>query len=131
MIWEWGKGRGKYFNILMPNRDRVIYGGTSNSKPNSKPNLPNLGISENSSSKHSVGSVFCCESTNDLDIQHGNSRFWNEIYGNLPTKIWSSIKQLDVEGEEEDEVHEVIIRGLEARDRKSRKSGVENQPGVP
>lgn len=35
-----------YFNILMPNKDRGCAGGSSNPKPNFKPNLAIFGFSE-------------------------------------------------------------------------------------
>lgn len=57
-----------------------------------------------------------CESKNDSDVQQGNSIFWKEIDGNIPIKVWKSIKQLGIQGDKDDEVFEGIVRDLEKRD---------------
>lgn len=71
------------------------------------------------------GSVLCCDLTNDSYVRQGNSRFWNEVDGNITIKVWKSIKQLGIEGEEDDKFFEGIIRGLEKRERRNVSAVVE------
>lgn len=55
------------------------------------------------------------ESISDSCIQKGNFRVWKAI-DSVPKKVLKSIKEMVVEGDEDDEVFEGIIKDLEVRD---------------
>lgn len=58
-----------------------------------------------------------CESINDSDVNQGNSHFRRSIE-DVPAKVWQTIKELGIEGEEYDGLFEGIVRDMKARDRK-------------
>lgn len=58
-------------------------------------------------------------SINYHKIQQGNSRYCKELDGNLPAKVWKSIKELGIYGVDDEEAFEGITRNMETRDREN------------
>lgn len=69
---------------------------------------------EDSISRYSGGSILCCESINDSDVNQGNSCI-RRVIEDVPTKVWQIIKELGIEGDEDDELFEGIIRDMKLR----------------
>lgn len=95
----------------------------------SNPNLsnhqklsPNVGNSKAVSSSNSSGLFLCGDSVVDSGIDQCYKRIWKAVKGML-SKVWSTIKDLGVEGEEDDEVFEGIVRKIEARERNCFEAG--------
>lgn len=68
-------------------------------------------------SRYSRGWILCCKLINDAYVYQGNSRIHKSIE-DVPVKVWKTIKDLEIEGEEDNEVFESIVRDIEARDQK-------------
>lgn len=67
-------------------------------------------------------SILCCDSITDSGVKQRNNRIWKSIEG-MPRKVWKSIKELGVEGDEGDEVFEGIVRDIETREHKCFEAG--------
>lgn len=90
--------------------------------PQSNPNLlvpfnspASSSKAEDLCSKFLGGSVLYCDSTTDTDVNQGNKRIWKSIEG-MPVKVWKSIKDLGIKGEEDNEVFEGIVWDNEVRE---------------
>lgn len=69
-------------------------------------------------SRLAEGSLLPGESILDSDFQKWNCKIW-KVIESIPKKVWNSINKMGVEGKEEDEVFEGIIRGFEDMERKN------------
>ncbi|CAI8598591.1 unnamed protein product [Vicia faba] len=76
------------------------------------------------------GSFFVCESISDTNVNKGNRRVVRVI-DSVPTRVWNSIKDMGVDGDEDDEFFESIIRYMEARERKNKEEVRENNTMIP
>lgn len=116
-----------YENIKIPFSPSYFPHLIHSSKKLSDPSIPfgpptNLVVlsseMEDSCSRYSGGSILCCESINDSDVNQGDSRFKISVEV-IHAKVWQTIKELGIEGEEDDELFEGIVRDMEDRDRKA------------
>lgn len=71
-----------------------------------------------------------CESMCDLDLYRENTRVWRTLES-VSKKVWESIKELGVEGEEDNKVFEGIIKDMEENDRLSKEGSKEKNNMVP
>ncbi|KAI5396690.1 hypothetical protein KIW84_062781 [Lathyrus oleraceus] len=103
LIPSWGQG----FKLVVPN--------------NNVCNLIDYGDPieiEDSNSKYSGGSILFCDSISNGDVNQGNSQIRKSLE-DVSSKVWNMIKEMGIEGEEDDIVFEGIIREMEAKDRKN------------
>lgn len=83
-----------YFSALLHSQGNPNFPLTMNISPvcNEK---------EGNSSSSSICMVICGDSVADASVIQRNRRIWKSIEG-VPTKVWKSIEDLGIEGDEDD-----------------------------
>ncbi|MCH84931.1 DUF4283 domain protein [Trifolium medium] len=79
----------------------------------------------------SAGSILCCSSLNSVDIRNCNKQFWNKHELEANGKVWKDVKDLGVEGDEEDTLYVERLKSNEESDREARRLREQSKQGLP